>query len=157
MALLAFQLLGPAFWWWQNRRPDRVGGAISLVKAQWLVFVVSLWVVAPLLASGHAETRLICWILAGSMLLRGVVELYLCLVTHGWKVRYGLFHDALQLGLAFAGLVWLATRLGRRKLFTLFPVTWNSKPLIVEPHGCFFRSSPCFWFPCWGYWWGGAA
>jgi hypothetical protein len=110
VALLAFQLLGPAFWWWQNRRPDRVGGAISLVKAQWLVFVVSLWVVAPLLASGHAGTRLICWILAGSMLLRGVVELYLCLVTHGWKVRYGLFHDALQLGLAFAGLVWLATR-----------------------------------------------
>ena len=107
--LLALQLLGPAFWWWQNRRPDRVGGAISLVKAQWLVFVVSLWVAAPLLASGHAKVRMICWLLAGSMLLRGAVELYLCLVTRGWKVRYGLFHDALQLVFALVGLAWLAT------------------------------------------------
>ena len=70
LALLVFQLLGPVFWWWQNSRPDRVGGAISLVKAQWFVFVVSLWVVAPLLASGHAEARMICLILAGSSELR---------------------------------------------------------------------------------------
>ena len=79
-----------------------------MVKAQWLVFVVSLWVGAPLLASGHAEASMICWILAGSMLLRAAVELYLCLVTRGWKVRYGLFHDAMQLVLALAGLAWLA-------------------------------------------------
>ena len=53
---------------------------------------------------------MICLILAGSMLVRGVVELYLCLVTRGWKVSYGLFHDVLQLGLALAGLGWLASR-----------------------------------------------
>jgi len=109
LALLAFQLLGPLFWWWQNLKPERVGGPISLVKAQWFVFAVSLWVLAPLLASGHAKARMICLILAGSMLLRGVVELYLCLITRGWKVSYGLFHDALHLVLSLGGLVWLAS------------------------------------------------
>ena len=76
VALLAFQLLGPAFWWWQNRSPDRVGGAISALKAQWLVFVVTLWIVAPLLVIGQTEALLICWLLAGSMLLRGIIELH---------------------------------------------------------------------------------
>ena len=128
--LLALQLLGPTFWWWQNRRPGRVGGAISLVKAQWLVFVVSLWVVAPLLASGHAEARMICWLLAGSMLLRGAVELYLCLVTRGWKVRYGLFHDALQLVLTLAGMGWLATH--GAPAWALFLLALTISTLVTE-------------------------
>ena len=130
LALLVFQLLGPVFWWWQNSRPDRVGGAISLVKAQWFVFVVSLWVVAPLLASGHAEARMICLILAVSMSLRGVVELYLCLITRGWKVRYGLFHDVLQLGLALAGLGWLALR--GEPVWALFLLTLTISTLVTE-------------------------
>ena len=107
--LLMLQLLGPAFWWWQNRSPDRVGGAISALKAQWLVFVVTLWIVAPLLVIGQTEALLICWLLAGSMLLRGIIELHLCLITHGWKVSYGLAHDALQLVMTLAGLGWLIT------------------------------------------------
>ena len=107
--LLMLQLLGPAFWWWQNRSPNRVGGAISAIKAQWLVFVVTLWIAAPLLVIGQTEALLICWLLAGSMLLRGIIELHLCLITHRWKVSYGLAHDALQLVLALVGLGWLIT------------------------------------------------
>ena len=129
-ALLVFQLLGPFFWWWQNRKPGRVGGPISLVKAQWFVFAVSLWVLAPLLASGHDGARVICLILAVSMSLRGVVELYLCLVTRGWKVRYGLFHDSLQLGLALAGLGWLALR--GEPVWALFLLSLTISTLVTD-------------------------
>jgi hypothetical protein len=130
VALLTFQLLGPLFWWWQNRKPGRVGGPISLVKAQWFVFAVSLWVVAPLLASGNTEARMICLILAVSMSLRGVVELYLCLVTRRWKVRYGLFHDAFHLALALGGLAWLA-RLGE-PTWAFFLLTITITTLVTE-------------------------
>lgn len=105
-ALLAAQLLGPVFRWWQNRVPDRIGGPISLVKAQWFVFATSLWVVTPMLADGPEGFRLVCWVLAASMLLRGAIELWLCLVTRTWKTSYGVSHDVLQLVLAVGGLVW---------------------------------------------------
>jgi len=130
VALMAMQLLGPAFWWWQNRTPNRMGGAISAIKAQWLVFVVSLWVVAPLLATGHAGVLHICWLLAGSMLIRGGIELYLCLITRGWKVRYGLAHDTLQLSLALAGLAWLISQ--GAPVWILFLLLLTVSTLITE-------------------------
>ena len=129
-ALLAMQLLGPAFWWWQNRSPNRMGGAISAIKAQWLVFVVSLWVMAPLLVTGHAEGVQICWLLSGSMLLRGGIELYLCLITRGWKVRYGLAHDTLQLMLTLTGLIWLITR--GAPVWILFLLLLTVSTLVTE-------------------------
>ncbi len=129
-ALLVMQLLGPAFWWWQNRSPNRTGGAISAVKAQWLIFVVSLWVVAPLLTTGHAESLLVCWLLSGSMLLRGGIELYLCLITRGWKVRYGLAHDTLQLMLALTGLVWLSAQ--GAPVWILFLLLLTVSTLVTE-------------------------
>lgn len=94
VGLLALQLLAPMVWAWQ-RRPGALGGAISIIKALWLIYAVTLWFAVPILLWnqhwGFAA-------LAVSMLIRGVVEIPLC-ATKRWKVAYGLTHDWIHLAL----------------------------------------------------------
>lgn len=69
-----------------------------MVKAHWLVFTVSLWIVTPVMLAIYAEIseplfRWMVTLLAVSMTCRAVVELYLCMIVKKWKVVYGLAHN----------------------------------------------------------------
>ena len=71
---------------------------------------------------GIREARMICLILAGSMLLRGVVELYLCL-SNSWLEGqlWPCFTMLFTWTLAFAGLVWLGWHARRSSVWASFP------------------------------------
>jgi hypothetical protein len=88
--LLLAQFGAPAFHWWQNRPPQRLGGPISRAKAGWLVFAANLWLLLPVLLC--LEHPAYAW-LAASMALRTVVELPLC-AKQKWSTNHGLSHDA---------------------------------------------------------------
>ena len=104
-ALLAMQGAGLVFWWFQNGRPGRLGGGISLVKAHWLVYAIVLWLVVPsLLATRHWAMA----VLAASVGLRAVVEVPLCLQRR-WRVAYGMIHNVLHLGLCMVAVAALAS------------------------------------------------
>ena len=112
--ILCLQPLGPLFRLVQNRlKPP--GGAISLIKAFWLVYAITLWMIVP----GFVFVRLFMsaffdWppavftgLLVLSMSLRGILEMYLCYVSRTWKVRYGITHDFFQLALVLIFFVYL--------------------------------------------------
>ncbi len=98
--LFGLQFMGVAVWRWQSR-PGALGGPISIIKAFWLVYAISLWIVVPcMLWTEHWAFVM----LAVSMLIRAIVEAPLCL-TKRWKVRYGVMHDGVHLILTSAALV----------------------------------------------------
>ena len=98
VVLLSLQSLGMLFWKYQNASSHRIGGPISLVKAHWLIFTISLWILTPVMLSFHSEHaaplfKIVFGLLALSMSFRAVIEIILCLVIKKWKVFYGLAHN----------------------------------------------------------------
>jgi hypothetical protein len=90
-----------------------VGGHISLPKALWLDWTLTIFYVVPfflwrneVLAS--AVRSLFGWLLL-SFTLRGVAELVVIYATHAWRCIDGISHNALTLALAM-GLVFLLPR-----------------------------------------------
>lgn len=107
-ALLAAQLCGFGIYFYQNSSLQPLGGPISLVKSFWLTYCITLWLVAPLMFTlrrsfGRGALHKLLRLLAASMVLRSVVEIYLC-VTVEWSTLYGLGHDAFHATLLLAGL-----------------------------------------------------
>jgi hypothetical protein len=98
--LLACQFGAPIFHAWQNHPPQRLGGPISRAKSAWLMFAANLWLVLPVLLV--FEHPAYAW-LAGSMLLRTIIELPLC-AKQNWSTNHGLSHDAIH---AVIALYWL--------------------------------------------------
>ncbi|HNE22122.1 MAG TPA: hypothetical protein PLG78_03085 [Leptospiraceae bacterium] len=98
--LLIFQAAAPLFYL-KQKSGKAVGGPISMVKSFWLIFAITLWILLPSILSFTApgELRICFQLLAVSMILRGVVELYLCYGTIRWKTEYGIAHDSLQIGI----------------------------------------------------------
>ena len=101
----------------QNSAAGR-GGNIAPVKALWLLTVIVFWYLLPLVwaldRTLSARARTTCWLFAGNMLLRAVVELWLMYGSQMWQHSYGIGHDIasilLCLALAFylrRGEVWL--------------------------------------------------
>ena len=103
IVLLAAQGLGSAIWWFQNSRPDRLGGRISFIKAHWLAYAIVLWLLVPVLLATRHWTMMA---LAVSLAARGVVEVPLCL-TKTWKVGYGMTHNVIHLSLCVVALIVL--------------------------------------------------
>ena len=102
--LLALQGGALAIWWRQNHRPAARGGPIAMTKACWLVYAITLWLVAPLMLAGNAWRDQDRWLLAAmgllaaSLAIRGLVEL--AMLRRGtWRVAHGLGHDRWHLGL----------------------------------------------------------
>jgi len=90
--LFGLQCVAPFFWMLQNRE-GALGGPISLAKAIWLLYAITLWIVVPcLLWSQHWAFAM----LAVSMIIRSAIEVPLCLLVK-WKVAYGVAHDFLHL------------------------------------------------------------
>jgi hypothetical protein len=95
---------------YQNKN-GRLGGAISIWKSIWLIYAIVLWLVLPWFFVGFNDWW---FLLGGSMLLRGLVEIPLC-YTKKWKVSYGVTHDVIHLFLVVPlffvigseGQVWL--------------------------------------------------
>ena len=125
--LLALQVLGFLIWRFQNSRPGRLGGAISLVKAYWLTYAIILWLVVPaLLAPEHS----IMAALAGSVALRALVEAPLCL-RQKWKVGYGMTHNIIHLALCAAAII-LLTKDERPSLFITLLVALTILSVLTE-------------------------
>ncbi len=99
--LLALQPAALAIWHWQ-KRPGALGGPISLIKALWLTYAISLWIVVPFL-SWRDHPVFAVW--AVSMGIRTIAEIPLCL-TKRWRVTYGVAHDLIHLALVVAGWIW---------------------------------------------------
>ena len=99
----------------QNRGTGRMGGRISRGKALWLGYALSLWfVICPALALDPqlpVPFRVVLGTFGVSMWARGLLELYLLYVKHGWKSSYGVAHDAFCLAVILAQLVWLARQI----------------------------------------------
>ncbi|MCB1316750.1 MAG: hypothetical protein KDK34_20615 [Leptospiraceae bacterium] len=123
--LAAWMILAPLFGYVQNRKA-RTGGAISLPKSMWLLFVIGLWILMPgFLGFGPVEDaafRLVFLTLCGSMLLRGIIELLLCYRLFAWRVSYGVGHDLFQLMLAIVGGVLLLWRAEQIDLMPAMPI-----------------------------------
>jgi hypothetical protein len=100
VALLLCQFAAPSFHFWQNRPPQRLGGPISRAKSAWLVHAATLWLALPILLS--LQHPAYAW-LAGSMVLRTLIELPLC-AKQRWSTNHGLSHDALH---ALIAIYWL--------------------------------------------------
>ena len=81
-----------------------VGGHISLAKALWLDWTVTMFYLVPFFlwknrAVGGPLRSLFGWLLL-SFVLRGVAELVVIYATHDWRCLYGITHNAFTLGLA---------------------------------------------------------
>ena len=127
LVLLALQGLGSAIWAFQNARPNRLGGRISFIKAQWLAYAIVLWLVVPcLLATRH-------WTMAAlaiSVGVRSAIEVPLCL-RQGWKVAYGMAHNIFHLALCLVALVALA-RANPAEAFLMVIVALTILSVITE-------------------------
>ena len=105
----------------QNRK-QRVGGGISLIKAVWLTYVISLWYVLPMLLLRHlfavgdasrtpadfavqSPAAMGLLIFLGGVALRAIVELFLCYITRTWRVLYGVLFNILHLLCALAAAI----------------------------------------------------
>ena len=81
------------------------GGQISTVKLAWLGCAILFWYLLPglLLLDGRMPwlARRACIVLFVSMLVRGVIELFMMYVTHNWQPWMGISHDILMLVLMF--------------------------------------------------------
>ncbi len=103
-------ILSLLFPMYQNKK-GRLGGAISIWKSIWLVYAIVLWLVLPWF---FAEFNAWWFLLAGSMMVRGLIEIPLCYKKQ-WKVSYGVVHDVIHLFLVASlifvigssGQVWL--------------------------------------------------
>lgn len=99
----------------RQRRPGRMGGAISRAKAVWLGYAVYLWFfVCPLLARDPAlapSLRLLLGAFAAFMWLRGVLELVLLFGLKRWTPPMGIGHDLACLLLLGGGAAWRAPEL----------------------------------------------
>lgn len=98
--------LGPVFFFVQNRTKAR-GGGISLVKAFWLVYVISLWYVFPVLLAFKAlnQIEVLClYLFLGSVGLRAIIEIILCYITHNWRVLYGVLFNIIHLLIALTSI-----------------------------------------------------
>lgn len=73
------------------------GGQVSAVKLAWLACAILFWYLLPglLLMDGSMPraARRACIVLLASMLVRGVVELFMMYVTKNWHPWMGISHD----------------------------------------------------------------
>lgn len=98
------------FYYLQNNS-GRIGGEIALSKMVWLTYAILFWIGLPLLISlnSHVLARLktAFIFLLVSMLLRGLVELWMLYFSKNWSPVYGIMHDVFCiLGLGF--FLWRA-------------------------------------------------
>jgi hypothetical protein len=85
-----------------QKKEGRLGGPISGIKAVWLVYAITSWFGIPLLMF---EISWVFQVLFLSMLIRGVVEVYLC-GKKLWKTSYGLLHNGIQIACILSGLLF---------------------------------------------------
>jgi len=76
----------------QNQKP-RMGGAISMAKCLWLMFALCVWFVWPLIlfltdeiSSAYKDAFTLFLAL---IYTRGVIEVFMLLVTKNWRPPYG--------------------------------------------------------------------
>ena len=98
-------LIAAAFYLIQNSGA-LPGGQIAFVKLAWLGCAILFWYFLPalLLMDGRMPpaARRACTILLVSMLLRGVVELFMMYVTSNWHPWIGIGHDVFMVVLMLA-------------------------------------------------------
>jgi len=104
----ALVLLAVAFYSLQNRGV-LPGGQISAIKLAWLGCAILFWYLLPglLLMDGRMPraARRACIILLVSMLLRGIIELFMMYVTGNWHPWMGISHDVVMLVLMLAVVI----------------------------------------------------
>ncbi len=93
---------------WMFRRQNsgaRLGGPISICKALWLYWTISVWFCLIPIALTHGDWPAAAWWgwggLSISFWVRGIAEIYMLFVSKNWTPRIGITHDLLTL----AGLI----------------------------------------------------
>ena len=93
---LAMVGIGLLFYISQNR-DNKIGGKIAPAKMAWLLYVVYLWFFLCPLMLLHPYLQLpiadLVWFAAGTMWIRGIIELIMMYVSKNWKPPYGIAHD----------------------------------------------------------------
>jgi hypothetical protein len=150
LAIAALALFAGALRFQRAQNSARgLGGRISRPKVAWLFFAVFAWfIVAPLLALEPSIAPPLRWVLggfAGSMWLRGVVEIYLLYVAKRWRPPIGIAHDASSILLLGVGVLWAVPRvqpLARPDAWAVGYAGFLVATLVVEIlyAGIFFRA-----------------
>jgi hypothetical protein len=101
-AILIYLFLSIPFGIWMYKRQNqgqRLGGPISIPKALWLYYTVSVWFfIIPLALYGFHFPDVVKYpllFLTSSMWIRGVLELYMLFVSKNWTPPLGMGHDVL--------------------------------------------------------------
>jgi hypothetical protein len=117
---------------------NRLGGPISLSKALWLYWTVSIWffVLPPLLYYWHwiPAIKYPLFFLTCSMWLRGVAELYMLFVSKNWIPPYGMGHDVFTFAGMLALFLWHADSLRAVSYGSLLFVITLMISLLVETY-----------------------
>jgi len=119
---IVFALIARALYRKQNQ-PNRMGGPISMAKGFWLSYTIYTWFLfVPFLLifmNPPDFYRSALTLLAISMWVRGVVELYMLFVSKNWVPPIGMSHDVLTI----AGMIaWPILKNG---LPTEFDSSWT--------------------------------
>lgn len=79
------------------------GGAIAPAKLAWLGTVLIFWFVLPIYwlmdRSLPQKASVLCHLFLLSMVLRGIVEIYMMYISKNWLHNYGIAHDLFSIGL----------------------------------------------------------
>ncbi|MBY0518084.1 MAG: hypothetical protein K2P81_14340 [Bacteriovoracaceae bacterium] len=109
---LAFSMPLAVFMFFRQNRPGRLGGPISISKALWLYWTISVWFFLIPLALTSGDWPYACWwgwgFLSASFWLRGVLEIYMLFISKNWTPKIGISHDLLTLAgvIISYGLFW---------------------------------------------------
>lgn len=100
-----------ALWmFFRQNSGKKLGGPISISKALWLYWTISVWFFLIPLTLMHGDWPMAAWwgwgILTVSFWLRGVAELYMLFVTKNWTPKIGITHDLVTLAAVIASYLW---------------------------------------------------
>lgn len=101
--------IGLFFYFKQNKNP-KLGGAMSMAKAWWLIYAVYTWFIfLPYqiffyqLPPFVTQVWQIYWFW---MLFRGIVEIFMMYVSKNWSPIYGITHDLTCLIILLGGTIY---------------------------------------------------
>jgi hypothetical protein len=89
--------LSQIFYLLQNHYLENIGGKIAYVKALWLFVAIFYWFVLPAIIVFSQQTsraiKIIYSALLISMVLRGVIEIFMMYVFNNWHPYLGMSHN----------------------------------------------------------------
>ncbi|GAB4015410.1 MAG: hypothetical protein Fur0010_14420 [Bdellovibrio sp.] len=98
------------FFYWKHNKNPKLGGAISLSKALWLIYAIYTWFIfIPYLVFAHNLPPFVTvvWkVFWFWMVFRGIVEIYMMYVSKNWSPIYGISHDLSCLIILIAGTIY---------------------------------------------------